>query len=620
MILPSSPSEQKRFNYLCTLTLRAFLSTNQAETRVCHTAMPDEKNISALHRPARRFIGEALDLQSWEDVKPFYENLLNRAITTGADLERWFRDRSELESYLSENFAWRYIQMTCDTASENLVNRLNFFIQEVQPPMTTYGNELDKKALASPFLNALVAEPGYAVMIRGMEKAIELFRDENVPLQTEIQTQERKYGAITGGMTVLINGVELTLPQASDRLQSVDRAVREDAWRKIQERRYRDHTTLDELFDTLRSLRQRVAENAGFANFRDYMFVELGRFDYTPQDCFTFHESVAEAVVPLLDQLAVERKQHLNLGNASLRPWDTKVDPEGRPALKPFATGEDLLVKTIACFDRIDPELADYLRIMRTMGHLDLESRKGKAPGGYNYPLEEIGVPFIFMNATSSLRDLVTMVHEGGHAVHSFLTRELPLKAFRNPPMEVAELASMSMELLSMDHWDVFFEDPEALRRAKLQHLESIIETLPWVATIDKFQHWLYEHPDHTAADRRQYWPQLYDQFTDRQTDWRGLESFRQYSWQRQLHLYEVPFYYIEYGIAQLGAIGVWQNYRRDPQAGLQGYKAALSLGYKAPIRDIYAAAQVPFDFSKAHITTLMNFVWTEIEQLKAGH
>ncbi|WP_338874198.1 M3 family oligoendopeptidase [Spirosoma sp. SC4-14] len=570
-------------------------------------------------RPVRRYIGEdrfqeGLDLTSWDDVKPFYEELAARPINNANELKQWLLDRSELESYLSENFAWRYIRMTCDTANEELVNRLNFFIAEIQPPMTAFGNELDKKTIDSPYLSQLT-DDGYAVMVRGMKKAIEIFRDENIPLQTEIQTEERKYGAIAGAMTVVIDGQEMTLPAASDLLQATDRAVRENAWRKIWERRYQDHEALDQLFDRLRTLRHQVALNAGFANFRDYSFAALGRFDYTPDDCFNFHDSVAEAVVPLLDKLAQERKQRLSVD--PLRPWDSKVDVEGRPPLKPFGTGTELLEKTIACFDRLDRSLGDDLRIMRAMGHLDLESRKGKAPGGYNYPLEEIGVPFIFMNATSSLRDLVTMVHEGGHAVHSFLTRELPLKAFRNPPMEVAELASMSMELLSMDHWDVFFENPDELRRAKLQHLESIIETLPWVATIDKFQHWIYENPTHTDADRRANWLTIYDRFADAITDWTGLESIKAYVWQRQLHLYEVPFYYIEYGIAQLGAIGIWRNYRRDAKAGLDGYKSALALGYKAPIRAIYAAANVPFDFSREHIQELMEFVWNEIEALK---
>ena len=576
--------------------------------------MTSNETITVPTRPARPFIGESITLQSWEDVKPFYDELLNRPISNADELKQWLMDRSELESYLSEDFAWRYIRMTCDTANEELVNNLNFFIAEIQPPMTTCGNDLDLKAVNSPYISELTDE-GYEVMVRGMKKAIEIFREENIPLQTELQTEERKYGAIVGAMTVNIDGREMTLPEASDRLQSTDRAVREEAWRKIWERRYQDHETLDRLFDRLRDLRHQIAVNAGFANFRDYSFAALGRFDYTPQDCVNFHESVAEAVVPLLDELAGERKR--KLGVNPLRPWDSKVDIEGRPPLKPFATGEELLEKTIKCFDRLDRELGDDLRIMRAMGHLDLESRKGKAPGGYNYPLEEIGVPFIFMNATSSLRDLVTMVHEGGHAVHSFLTRELPLKAFRNPPMEVAELASMSMELLSMDHWDVFFDNPDELRRAKLQHLESIIETLPWVATIDKFQHWMYENPTHTDAERRENWLRIYNQFADTVTDWNGFAFYKEYVWQRQLHLYEVPFYYIEYGIAQLGAIGVWRNYRKDPALGLAGYKNALSLGYKAPIREIYAAANVPFDFSRDHIRELMGFVAEEIRRLK---
>ena len=571
--------------------------------------MPD-----ILSRSPRHFIGETIDLKSWDTVKPYYDDLLNRSITDADDLRQWLMDRSELESYLSENFAWRYIRMTCDTANQTLVNELNFFIEQIQPSMTIYGNDLDLKAVNSPFLGQLT-DDGYEIMVRGMKKAIEIFRDENIPLQTQIQTEERKYGAIVGAMTVSIDGRELTLPEANDRLQSTDRAVRETAWRKIWERRYKDHTTLDQLFDRLISLRYRVAVNADFANFRDYSFAALGRFDYTPEDCHNFHESVADAVVPMLNQLAEQRKQ--SLGVDVLRPWDDKVDVAGRPPLKPFATGTELLEKTIACFDRLDTELGNDLRIMRAMGHLDLESRKGKAPGGYNYPLEEIGVPFIFMNATSSLRDLVTMVHEGGHAVHSFLTRDLPLKAFRNPPMEVAELASMSMELLTMDHWDVFFEDPDDLRRAKRQHLESIIETLPWVATIDKFQHWLYEN-SHTVEQRRENWLRIHDQFADAVTDWTGVSYYKEYGWQRQLHLYEVPFYYIEYGIAQLGAIGVWRNYRRNPEAGLRGYKAALQLGYRAPIRNIYAAADVPFDFSREHIQELMRFVWEEMEKLDA--
>ena len=570
--------------------------------------------IALPQRRERSFLGEDFELTSWEDLKPFYEKLLSRALTNASELRQLFLDRSELESYLSENFAWRYIRQTCDTANEELIKSLQFFISEIQPQLSVYGNQLDKKIAESPYLPELT-DQGYAITIRGMKKAIEIFREENIALITQIQTEERRYGAIAGAMTVTLDGEEMTLQKAADRLQSTDRAVREAAWRAISERRYQDHEQLDSLLLKLVELRNQVALNAGFANYRDYMFAAMGRFDYTPQDCFDFHEVVKEGVVPLLNENAGERKAELKI--ESLRPWDTKVDVRGLPPLKPFENGDELLDKTIRCFNRLDPYLGDCLKIMKAMGHLDLESRKGKAPGGYNYPLDEIGVPFIFMNATSNLRDMITLLHEGGHAVHSLITRDLPLNSFRHTPSEVAELASMSMELLTMDYWDEFFENPEELRRAKIQHLESIIETLPWVATIDKFQHWMYENPRHTAEERKVAWTSIYSEFSDSVMDWSGLEAFRAYLWQRQLHIYEVPFYYIEYGIAQLGAIGVWKNYRENPQQGLQGYLDALRLGYTAPIGEIYAAAHIPFDFSKKHINELMRFVKEELERLK---
>ncbi|CAG5073748.1 hypothetical protein DYBT9623_04902 [Dyadobacter sp. CECT 9623] len=576
--------------------------------------MIEQETIHIPSRASRVFIGEEFDLKSWDDVQPLFENLQNREINSAADLKQWFSDRSEVESYLSENFAWRYIRQTCDTANTSLINALQFFITEIQPKLAEYGNALDKKVVDNPFLSELT-EPGFTITLRGMKKAIEIFRDENIPIITEMQTEERRYGAIAGAMTVTLDGEEMTLQKAADRLQSTDRKIREEAWRAISERRYQDHDKLDELLNSLVTLRNKVGQNAGFDNYRDYMFAAMGRFDYTPQDCFDFHESVKKAVVPLLNNMATGRKESLQVD--ALRPWDTKVDPKGLPPLKPFATGEELLDKTIRCFTRLNPFLGDCLRVMKAMNHLDLESRKGKAPGGYNYPLDEIGVPFIFMNATSNLRDMVTLLHEGGHAVHSFVTRDLALNSFKHTPSEVAELASMSMELITMDFWDEFFENEEDLKRAKIQHLESIIETLPWVATVDKFQHWMYENPTHSAEERTAAWVRIYEEFTDSVMDWNGLENFKKYLWQRQLHIYEVPFYYIEYGIAQLGAIGVWKNYRQDPAAGLKGYLDALKLGYTAPIGEIYQAANVPFDFSEKNITELIRFVSDELEALK---
>ncbi|MFN3848615.1 MAG: M3 family oligoendopeptidase [Spirosomataceae bacterium] len=565
-------------------------------------------------RKPRVFIGEEFTFSSWDDIAPLLENLKSRAINNAAELKQWFLDRSELESYLSENFAWRYIRQSCDTANEAHRNAFQFFVEQIQPNLATYSDVLNKKALESPYL-AELKESGFEITVRGMKKAVEIFREENIPVETEIETKKMEFHAISGAMMVTINGEEMTLQKAADFLLSPDRAVREDAYVKIAERRYQDHARMDDLFTELRDLRHTVAQNAGFDNFRDYMFAAMGRFDYTPQDCFNFHEAVAETVVPLVNEMAAERKAKLAV--TELKPWDLKVDTDGKPALKPFQNGEDLLDKTIVCFERIDPKLANYIRIMRAMGHFDVESRKGKAPGGYNYPLEEIGVPFIFMNATSNLRDLVTMVHEGGHAIHSFETRDLPINSFRNVPSEVAELASMSMELISMEHWDVFFENEDDFKRAKIEHLEDILEVLPWIATVDKFQHWLYENPTHSLDERKTAWIEIYNTFADKVTDWSGLERFKNYIWQRQLHIYEVPFYYIEYGMAQLGAISVWRNYKQNPQKGLDGYLNALRLGYTATIGQIYAAADIKFDFSKEYISELMDFVRNELNQLK---
>ncbi|MCR9062580.1 MAG: M3 family oligoendopeptidase [Cytophagales bacterium] len=565
-------------------------------------------------RKPRTFIGEAFELNSWDDVQPLYEDLVSRSVGNSKELKQWFLDRSELESFLSENMAWRYIKMTCDTANEERQKDYQFFVTQIQPHLAVYDDQLNKKALESPFLDDLKGG-GYEIMIRGMKKSVEIFREENIPLSTQIQTKQSEYQSITGGMTVTINGEEMTMQKAANIIQSVDRKAREEAWRKIGDRRLEDREKLDLLFNELRDLRHKVALNADFQNFRDYMFAAMGRFDYTPEDCFDFHESVAEAVVPLLNESMLERKAKLNLD--PLRPWDGKVDVEGRPALKAFNSGEDLLEKSITCFDRLDKQLGDYLRIMRRMGHFDLESRKGKAPGGYNYPLQEIGVPFIFMNATSSVRDLVTMVHEGGHAIHSFVTRDLELGSFKSTTAEVAEVASMAMELMSMEHWDVFFTNPDDLKRARIEHLEDILATLPWIATVDKFQHWIYENPDHTVEERTAEWNSILNKYSTHVTDWSDLEKYKEASWQRQLHIYEVPFYYIEYGMAQLGAISVWKNFKEDPKKGLEAYLNGLKLGYTATIGDIYKAMGIKFDFSKDYISELMGFVKAELEIIK---
>ncbi|HEX9651362.1 MAG TPA: M3 family oligoendopeptidase [Cyclobacteriaceae bacterium] len=572
-------------------------------------------DVNMITREKRKFLPEDFTVKNWAQLLPYFQDLLERKIDNKANLMNWFIDRSELESILSEDLAWRYIKMSCDTENGEKRKSFEFFVNEIEPKVAPISNDLNKKAVESPFFNE-IDDSGYKIMIRNMVKQIEIFRDENIPLKTKLQTESQKFGQISGAMTIEIDGKELTLQQAAVKLQSIDRKLREEVYNKISLRRLEDREKLDDLFTLLVRLRDEIARNADFANFRDYMFASMGRFDYEPQDCFDFHESIRSEVVPLLNEQAADRKK--NLSFATLKPWDKAVDILGRQALVPFTNSNELVERTIACFDALDPFLGQCLRIMREMNHLDLESRKGKAPGGYNYPLAEIGVPFIFMNATSTLRDMVTIMHEGGHAVHSFLTRKLELGDFKNPPSEVAELASMSMELISMDHWNLFFQKKEDLKRAKIEHLEQIIETLPWVATIDKFQHWIYENPTHNHDERRVVWNKIFQQFSDSITDWTGLEENRNYLWQKQLHLFEVPFYYIEYGMAQLGAIAVWKNYKENHIKGLKGYMDALKLGYTKTIPEVYAAANIKFDFSKTYISELMAFVKEELHKLKA--
>ncbi len=568
----------------------------------------------SLEKQPRKFLPDTFKVDNWDKIRPYYEALLQREINSIEDLKKWFLDRSELESVLSEDMGWRYIRMTTDTANEAFLEQFNFFVSQIEPQMAPFNNQLNEKAARSPFLEKLAEDEGYKILTRSLEMELEIFREENIPLQTQIQQLAQRYGAIFGDMTVEVNGEELTLQQARTLLQSQDRGLREEVFEKIASRQLQDRQELDTLFSSLVKLRNKVALQADFSNFRDYMFASLGRFDYTAADCVDFHDAVKEEVVPILNQLTLARKEAIKL--EVLRPWDLEVDVSGKEPLMPFAGSDDLMHKTILCFNRLDSYLGSCLSIMQEMGHLDLDSRKNKAPGGYNYPLAEIGVPFIFMNATSTVRDMVTLLHEGGHAVHSFLMIDLELHNFKDAPSEIAELASMSMELLTMDHWDVFFENASDLKRAKKEHLGQILETLPWVATIDKFQHWVYEHPDHSEAERSKAWLRIFEDLSDNVTDWTDLEMAKQFYWHKQLHLFEVPFYYIEYGIAQLGAIAVWKNYKENPEKALQQYMQALKLGYTKTIPEVYKAAGIEFDFSRSYIRELIHFVKSEMDKL----
>ena len=577
-------------------------------------------NYSAdIKKLSRHFLPNDFIITNWEGLAPYFKKLDERAINSITDLEQWLKDASELEAVISEDACWRQIKMTCDTENKELEESFNFFMMEIQPKIQPYSDKLNKKLIDCPFTKQLDQQK-YFTYLRNVKKNIELFREANIPLQAELNVMQQQFGVISGKMTVDVNGQEYTLQQAAKFLEDPDRNLREAVYRKINERRLQDKNDLNDLFSSLLQKRNQVALNTDFKNFRDYRFAELGRFDYTKEDCYQFHEAVKLHVMPLVNQLYESKKKKLGLD--TLRPWDVEAEPAGIQPLRPFKNGEELTEKTIACFDEMSAGsggksfFGDCLRKMKAMGHLDLESRKGKAPGGYNCPLAESGAPFIFMNAAGQLDDVTTMVHEGGHAIHSFLAHELELTGFKEYPTEIAEVASMSMELFSMNHWQVFFDNTEELTRAKEQQLERVITIFPWIATIDKFQHWIYENPNHTTEERADRWLSILEEFSSPVIDFSGLTEYRRFGWQRQLHLFEVPFYYIEYGIAQLGAIGLWQQYKKNPEEALKNYVSALQLGGTQSLPDLFMAAGLKFNLSPDYISGLMNFVKKELDSL----
>lgn len=562
----------------------------------------------------RQFLPENFVVKDWETLEPYFKELNERSVDSAEALSQWLKDMSELEAVISEDACWRQIKMTCDTENKELEQSFNFFMMNIQPKIQPYADLLNRKLIESPFTKQL-DQKTFFTYLRTVKKNIDLFRESNIQLQAELNVEAQKFGMISGKMTVEVKGQEYTLQQAAKFLEDPDRKLREEVYRKINERRLQDKEELNDLYSGLLSKRHQVALNTGFENYRDFRFAELGRFDYKKEDCYQFHEAVKLHVMPLVNQLYEIKKKKLDLN--TLRPWDIDAEPAGIEPLHPFKTGDELVDKTIKCFNELRPFFADCLLKMKKMGHLDLDSRKGKAPGGYNCPLAESGAPFIFMNAAGQLDDVTTMVHEGGHAIHSFLSHDLELNGFKEYPMEIAEVASMSMELFTMDHWHVFFSNKEELVRAKEQQLERVITIFPWIATIDKFQHWIYEHPTHTSEERKEAWVRILDEFTSPVLDISGLEKYREYGWQRQLHLFEVPFYYIEYGIAQLGAIGLWQQYKQNPDKALNNYITALDLGGTRTLPELFKAAGLEFDFSPAHISGLMQFVKAELDGLQ---
>jgi oligoendopeptidase F len=564
------------------------------------------------YRP-RSFVPEKIDLGDWRQIAPLFDQLDAKAgqCRSPADLEQWLLNCGELGAALNEEGSRRYIAMTCHTDSPEAEAAYLHFVEHVEPELKPRQFALAKLFLEHPLRSQLPADR-YFVFSRSTQVQVELFRPENVALETQTAKLTQQYQKLIGSLTVRFQGEERTLVQMGRYLEEPDRALRQEAWELTTNRRLQEAEKIETIFEQLLKLREQIAANAGFPDYLQYAFRALGRFDYTPQDCLNFHEAIEKADMPALRQLQAERRKQLAL--PALRPWDLAVDPSNKPALRPFDKVETLVADTQEIFSQLDDEMARDFRLMREMRLLDLDNRKGKAPGGYQSTLSEVRLPFIFMNAVGMQRDVETLFHEAGHAFHTLAMRDEDLFAYRDAPIEFCEVASMSMELLCNQFIEKFYP-PDDARRARREHLEGIVEIFPWIATVDAFQHWIYSHPGHSRAARQQAWLELMDRFGG-DVDWGGYDKARVNWWHRQLHIFIHPFYYIEYGIAQLGALQIWANSRRNKAQALGQYHRALALGGSRPLPELFQAAGCRFDFSSETVQPLVKLVSDELAKL----
>lgn len=562
------------------------------------------------------FVPDGFDATIWENIQPLTNDLMERQLSCSSCIEGLISDSSELAEHISETGALLYIGMTCDTESEEKKESFLDFMSNIRPKLSEFSDALNRRIVNHSSVDDLPSR--YDLMLRGMRTDVEIFRKENIPLgvrQTELVTKAQ---TINGAMTVEFEGQEMTFPQMSKYLESNDRSQRQAAWMAMSARRMEDSERLSEIFDELITIRHQMATNAGFESYTQYMFRAMHRFDYTIEDCLEFHDSVESVCMPILKKINEERCDGLGIGELS--PWDVNEkggsgpDIHGRRPLRPFETVDEMVEKLSVMFHEISNDLGGKFDKLVEMDTLDLETRKGKAPGGYQYYLEKSRVPFIFMNAAGLQGDLETMIHEAGHAFHSLYCGHLELIDERDYPIEFAEVASMSMELLTQPWWDKFYESEEA-DRARRAHLEGVIFLLPWIATIDSFQHWIYANPGHSKEERAEVWLSIRDKFGS-DMDWTGHTDFRELSWQQQGHLFGVPFYYIEYGIAQLGSLQLWKTQMGDPQKALDDYANAMSLGNTRTLPELFSAADLELGFNEGHFMSLMGTVETALSEL----
>ena len=558
----------------------------------------------------RTFVPENFNPDNEKDVSNLFQALLQRDIPNKVEaLRQWILDWSELESVLGEVSCRRYVAMTCNTADEKAAKAYTDFVENIQPIMNEYDDKLNKKLVAHPAKDALQGE--FGEWFKGVQVSLDLFSPDNIALETEENKEIQAYQKITGGMSVEFDGETKTMQQMAAYMERTDRELRERAWRTMWERRLKDKDALDKSFDNLFAIRKQVAKNAHCKDFIDYIFLAKHRFDYTPADCEAFHESIEKLVLPLQKEMYKKRAQKMGLER--LRPWDLSVDPQNRAPLKPYSTGDELIEKVDQIFESIHPQAGKWAREMQAKKLIDPDSRLGKAPGGYQIGFDESRLPFIFMNSACTDRDIYTLLHESGHSFHQFALADQPIFPYRDVPAEFAEVASMSMELIGMSNLKPFYgDDKEAIERSTLGELEDVVWLFPWVASVDSFQHRLYNYPTHTAEDRSDIWDEIMSRY-DAGVDYSGLEAVRRNLWQKQLHIFECPFYYIEYGIAQIGALQVWANFKKDPKKAIDDLFRAESLGSSRPVKELFEAANIKFDFSPKTLEPLMQVVWDEL-------
>ena len=562
------------------------------------------------------FVDDGFNPGDWDEIKPYVNELLNRKISCSKCIEGIIRDASELSEHISEKGALLYIAMTCDTESDEKRSSFLDFVENVRPKLSEFSDSLNRRLIEHEAVKNLPSR--YDLMIRSMKNDVDIFRKENIPLgveQTKLVTESQ---TINGAMTVEFNGNEYTLPEMRRFLESNERAIREGAWKAVSDRRMQDEERLSEIFDELIVIRSKIARNAGFDTYTDYMFRAMERFDYSKEDCLEFHDAIEAVCVPLMREINSQRVVSLDLD--FLMPWDvnekTGVGPDlqGRAPLKPFDNVGEMVEKLSTLFHNMSKDLGEKFDMLVEMDTLDLDTRKGKAPGGYQYYLQKSRVPFIFMNAAGLQGDLETMIHEAGHAFHSIYCSHLELIGERGYPIEFAEVASMSMELMTQEQWGEFYDEEEA-NRAKMGHLEGVIFLLPWIATIDSFQHWIYSNPEHTREERARVWNSIRDRFGSNM-NWEEYTKFRDVSWQQQGHLFGVPFYYVEYGIAQLGALQLWRTQRKDPGKALSDYSNAMRLGNTKTLPELFTAADIKLGFDERHLSSLIQEVRTAMAEL----